>query len=458
VHRELENLIVTPSTTIQKAVEVINVNGMRGVFVCDEEKELVGIIMDSDIRKATLSNMDLEASVKTIMHTSPFVVRSATPLIQRTQEFLNSDKLLAPVVDEAGRVVDYMYIPEMLKGLSAMHSLFPEEADKPVLPPARILVVGGAGYIGSILVEKLLRMGYEVRVLDLLMYDKHTLDRFRDTRMELIRGDCRNDESIKATLEGCDAVVHLGEIVGDPACAVNESMTIETNYAATHKIVDLCMKFGIKRLVFASSCSVYGHNDEEVNEKSGTNPVSLYARCKIESENAIMTSHVEHFIPTILRLATVHGRSYRQRFDLVVNLLSIKAAVEGRIQIFGGQQWRPFISVKDVCQGIISVLHAESEKVRGQVFNLGDSRENYQLIQVGDIIKKLAPEVEVETLTENVDKRNYRVSFEKIKSTLGFTCESNVEDSVRDIISASRDEGLFSDYKDPKYHNILSLK
>ena len=295
--------------------------------------------------------------------------------------------------------------------------------------------------------------------MDLQIYGKESIRILEEYQsFEFIRGDCRDIRVVEKVLENVDAAIHLAEIVGDPACEVNENFTIETNYFATQMIAEQCLKQKISRLIFMSSCSVYGQNDEKVDEDSELNPVSLYARCKIESEKAILSFDHNFLCPTILRLATVHGMSHRQRFDLVVNLLSIKASSEKKIQIFGGQQWRPFISVEDVCLGIITVLHSESKKVKNQIFNLGDSRENYQLSQIGKILKKSIPELDVQTLSDNTDSRNYKVSFEKIKNLLGFSCEFNVSDTIQKIIRAYKDKGEFQNYKESKYHNVLTLK
>jgi len=297
-----------------------------------------------------------------------------------------------------------------------------------------------------------------VRVLDLLLYGKVDLPCLNHRQLEFVRGDCRDETTIKEVLKDVDAVIHLGEIVGDPACAINESFTIETNYAATQMILEECMKSGIKRFVFSSSCSVYGYNDEIVHEGSACNPVSLYARCKIESEKAILSNGYASFCPTILRLATVHGQSYRQRFDLVVNLLTIRAVAEGRITIFGGQQWRPFISVLDICQGILLVLRSEGKCVKNQVFNLGDSRENYRMIEIGEALKSALPEIAVEVQQENVDPRNYRVNFDKVKNMLGFCAEYTISDTISDLVMAYRQKAMFHDHGEAKYHNYLSLK
>ncbi|CAB1057785.1 UDP-glucose 4-epimerase (EC [Olavius sp. associated proteobacterium Delta 1] len=453
--KDLSNIIVPPNATIKKTIEAISINGVRGVFVCDEDQELIGIVMDADIRRAILSNIDLNTSVRTIMNTGPFTISSQMSSDEQKRRLLESTRILAPVVDGKSHVVDCIYLPDFFDDMFWKTQI----TNSRVLPPQKVLVIGGAGYIGSMLVDKLLRMGYLVRVLDLLLYGKESLAAFNgNPNFEFMRGDCREKEIVLRALDGVNAIVHLGEIVGDPACSINEPFTIDTNYSATHMIAETCMREGINRFIFASSCSVYGQSDKKLDEQSELNPISLYARCKIESENAIHSSDYNHFCPTILRLATVHGKSFRQRFDLVVNLLSIKALTSKKIQIFGGQQWRPFVSVLDVCKGIITVMHSESQKVKNQIFNLGDSRENYQLGLIGEIIKDQIPEVEMVVLEDAKDTRNYRVSFEKIKQDLGFTSEYQVADSVKDLVTAYSNENRFRDFKDNKYYNELTLK
>jgi nucleoside-diphosphate-sugar epimerase len=452
-------VVISSKATIRDAIEAIDKNGLLGVFVCDGDGKLDGIVMDKDIRRAMLSNVDPKASVKIIMKTNPCVVDAGLPYDRKKEKLIKSGKILAPIIDEKRCVVDYIFLPEVMDEIYKERTVNDFEESLVVLPPGRVLVIGGAGYIGSVLVKKLLRLGYKVRVLDLLLYGRESVAHFNGEKtFEFIRGDCRDEGVVRQSLEGVEAVIQLGEIVGDPACRISEELTIETNYVATNMVVEQCIHFNIRRFIFTSSCSAYGTNDKEVTEGSELNPVSLYARCKIESEKAILSHNYDHFCPTILRLATVHGISYRQRFDLVVNLLTIQALVEGRIRIFGGEQWRPFVSVKDICEAIVTVLHSPRSVVKGQIFNLGDSRENYQLFQIGNIVKEVIGDVHVEITDDNTDKRNYRVNFDKIKNKLGFSTEYKISDSVGEIVSAYRDENLFCDYKTPKYHNHLSLK
>jgi len=451
----LSEIIILSSATIEEAIKKIDLNGKRGVFICEEDKNLVGIIMDSDIRRLSLKNINLQTSVKTIMKTTPFCIPEDISLKKKKQMLIDSDKVLAPIVNKHGCVVDYLWLDDILEDFRIFTK---ESIDNRILPSQKVLVIGGAGYIGSVLVDKLIRRGYVVRVLDILLYGKDSLQIMQNSNVEFIRGDCRDSDVIKQVLEGIDAVIHLGEIVGDPACDINESFTIETNFSATNMILEQCLKKNVKRLIFASSCSVYGQNNITVVEESTLNPVSLYARCKIESEKVILSYRCEHFCPTILRLATVHGRSFRQRFDLIVNLLTIKAIAEKKIQIFGGEQWRPFISVQDVCLGILSVLQANSVKVENKIFNLGDSRQNFQISQIASFIKRQVLDVEIENPDKISDNRNYNVSFDKIKQELGFTTEFTIEDTIEELTKAYSRDKLFQDYNDPKYYNVRSLK
>ena len=288
----------------------------------------------------------------------------------------------------------------------------------------------------------------------LLYGDDSIKDLYPKEDFDFIHGDCRNMQDVIRSLEGMDAVIHLGEIVGDPACSLNPDFTIEVNYMATRTLAEACSYCDIQRFVFSSSCSVYGVNDEEVDESSALNPVSLYARCKVESERAILSIKDDYFNPVILRLATVYGFSYRPRFDLVINLLTAKAVKEGRIEIHGGEQWRPFVSTNDVSDAIISVLKAETRLVKKQIFNVGSNNQNYKLKDIGVMIKKAWPDVIIDTKKDAPDRRNYKVRFDKISRVLGFNTNTNALDEImkmRDHILNTEDidinDSRFSNYR-----------
>jgi len=348
------------------------------------------------------------------------------------------------------RVVFVLIEREVLRDLGA-------ESRVQVADPRRVLVVGGAGYIGSVLVRKLLARGWRVRVLDRLLYGEESLSELYGQRgFELIQGDFRNVEAVVRAVQGMGAIVHLGAVVGDPACALDEEFTFEVNLAATRMIAEAGKGYGIRRFLFASSCSVYGASDEMLDERSQLAPLSLYSRTKIESERLLLSIMSENFSPVLLRFATVCGMSHRPRFDLVVNLLAAQAKLEGKITIFGGDQWRPFIHVDDVARALMGCLEAPLETVSGEIFNVGSETGNLRLKEVGDVVKKLVPGVEVSTQRGAEDRRNYRVSFQKIERALGFRAQKTVEDAVVESIQAVERRQI-TNYRRPQYSNVKWL-
>jgi nucleoside-diphosphate-sugar epimerase len=320
-----------------------------------------------------------------------------------------------------------------------------------------VLVIGGAGYIGSILVRKLLDRGYNVSVLDALVYgDESIRELYGRNNFELIKNDFRNIEGVVQALQFADAVIHLGAVVGDPACALDERLTLEVNLAATRMIAEAARGFGIERFIFASTCSVYGASDQTSDERSTLNPISLYAQSKIDAEQVLLALNDEGFSPTILRFATIYGLSPRPRFDLVVNVLAARGTVDKRITIFGGDQWRPFIHVDDVATALLRTLEAPLAVVKGQVFNVGSDSQNYRIKDVGALVKDIMPDVEVIQQGEDVDKRNYRVSFAKIRKQLDFQPAHTVPDGIREIHEAIV-AGKIDDYRQARYSNYDSL-
>ncbi len=309
---------------------------------------------------------------------------------------------------------------------------------------APVLVTGGAGYIGSLLVRRLMRLGRPVRVLDSLLYGDEAISELRgEPGFELVVGDFRDEATVADALRGIETVVHLGAIVGDPACALDEDFAIDTNFSATRTIVAACKAAGTQRFVFASTCSVYGASEGELNEESPLNPVSLYANTKIASERHILSERDDVFSPTILRFGTAYGASHRQRFDLVVNLLTAKAVMDGLITIHGGAQWRPFIHVDDIGGAIVCALMAPIVTVAGETFNVGSTEQNFQLGEVGSLIQEVVPESRVVLNQEITDRRNYFVNFEKAKSRLAFTPQRQMRESIEELAIAVRELGSY---------------
>lgn len=295
----------------------------------------------------------------------------------------------------------------------------------------KILVTGGCGYIGSILVRMLLKENYNVVVLDNLSFGKATLNDIKNKNFSLIEGDIRNDKDIEQAIRGVDAVVHLAALVGDPQCAAKPKNAMSSNFDGTIRLVKICKQNGIKKFIYTSTCSVYGCKEEELLiEESKLNPVSLYAWTKLYSERALLALADSNFKPLILRLATVYGKADRTRFDLVVNLLTKKAVTEKKIVLFGADQWRPFIHVEDVARAVLLCL----KKYKGEaIFNVGSTRENYQIRDLGFFIKEVIPAVNIEVMQNPTDKRDYRVSFEKIEKELGFKNTKTVKEGIIEI-------------------------
>jgi nucleoside-diphosphate-sugar epimerase len=324
-------------------------------------------------------------------------------------------------------------------------------------PNDKVLVIGGAGYIGSALIPKLLEKDYHVRVLDLLLFGVEPIAPFLNhPNLEIIQADFRQVDKVVEAMQGVGSVIHLGGIVGDPACSLDEKLTIEVNLMATKMICEVAQGAGVKRFIFASTCSVYGAGDEILDEHSGLRPVSLYARSKIASERVILERMGEGFYPVILRFGTIFGLSGRTRFDLVVNLLTAKAILDGQITVFGGDQWRPFVHVDDAALAIFQSLDAPISKVNGQILNVGGNENNYTIQQVGEIIHRMVPGAEIIIKGTDSDRRNYRVNFNKIHRMLDFKPRWSVESGVRQVIEAFQ-AGKIKDYNKAKYSNVKSL-
>lgn len=320
-----------------------------------------------------------------------------------------------------------------------------------------VLVIGGAGYIGSALLPRLLEAGYRVRLLDLLIYGTEPIQEWLNhPNLEIMQADFRKIEKVVQAMQGMDAVIHLGGLVGDPACSLNEQLTIEINLMATRMIAEVAKGSGVSHFIFASTCSVYGASDEKLDERSELRPVSLYARTKIASERVLLKMGDEHFTPIILRFGTIYGLSGRPRFDLVVNLLAAKAVTEGEITIFGGNQWRPFVHVEDAARAILLALEAPAGLVHNQIFNVGSNEQNYTINQVGEIIQRLVPTARIIHNDENPDRRNYWVNFNKIRDVLGFQPQWTLEQGILQVIEALR-SGKIKDYRDPLYSNVKFL-
>ena len=322
----------------------------------------------------------------------------------------------------------------------------------------KILVVGRCGYIGSTLVERLLNKGKQVLVLDAMHFGDEPLSGVAGhDGLTIIQEDFRNVEALTRSLTGVGTVIHLGGLVGDPACALDPDLTIDVNLTATKLVGEIAKACGVRRFIFASSCSVYGACDDIVDEGAQFNPQSLYARTKVAAEAVLAPLNDDDFAVTCLRFATVYGISGRARFDLVVNLLCAKAVRDGVITVFGPDQWRPFVHVEDVARAVTLVVEAPVDGVAGQAFNVGSDAQNHTLGQVAELINRQVPDAEITVDETFSDTRNYRVSFEKIRTQLGFEAAWTLERGISQVVGVVRSNRV-GHYSLPTYSNVLRLK
>lgn len=322
----------------------------------------------------------------------------------------------------------------------------------------KVLVIGGAGYVGSALVSRLLSSGFRVSVLDAMHFGDGPLSSVAGhPNLTLIREDFRNIAALTRSMKGVGSVIHLGGLVGDPACAVDPEVTVDVNVTATKLVGEIAKASGVKRFIFASSCSVYGACDEIVDEDSRFNPQSLYARSKVASEVVLQALNSKDFAVTRLRFATIYGISGRTRFDLVVNLLCAKAVREDVITVFGPDQWRPFVHVDDVARAIMTTLQAPIDQMAGEAFNVGSDAQNYTLGDAAELIRQQVPQAEIVSDSGAVDRRNYRVCFAKIRTKLGFEPAWTLERGISQVVALVRSNEV-GHYSLPTYSNVLYLK
>jgi nucleoside-diphosphate-sugar epimerase len=327
-----------------------------------------------------------------------------------------------------------------------------------ILKKEKILVIGGAGYLGAVVVDSLVDKGYSVRILDNMIYgDKSLRKHFENENVEITNGDIRHLEIITPSIRDVDAVIHLAAVVGDPASKVRPEQTVETNYLASQVIASACKVGGIKRFIYASTCSVYGVGDAILDESAPLNPVSLYARTKISSEESIMAISDSSFMPTIMRMSTLYGYSPRMRFDLVVNTMTMTAFCEGQITVFGGNQWRPLLNLYDAAEAYLKVLNADLHVVGGKIYNVGSEEQNYRIADVAALVAKgikeqTGKDIPIKIEGENIDVRDYRVSFKKIQNDLDFNVKHTIPEAAGEIWQ-KLDTKEIKDPKQKVYYN-----
>ena len=323
----------------------------------------------------------------------------------------------------------------------------------------KILLVGGAGYVGSVLAEELLERGYAVKILDRLYYGDVGLREIRD-RIELVVADMR--VLPPNLLEDVDAVVNLGGLSNDPTAEYNPEANYEMNTLATQALAEMCRSVGVRRFVFASSCSIYdrgvGNDDKDViqDEETHVEPRAAYSSSKREAEKVLLGMAGDDFCPVILRKGTVYGFSQRMRYDLVVNTFVKFALSRGDLNLhYGGEMWRPLVDVRDAARAYILAIQAPKDIVRGQIFNV--SCRNYRIselaLRVREALRQVGIDPEIHADYGYKGVRSYRVSMQKIEHVLGFRPKVSVEESVTDMVAKIRQYG-YTDFDNPRYYNI----
>ncbi|WP_428425503.1 NAD-dependent epimerase/dehydratase family protein [Methylibium sp.] len=314
-----------------------------------------------------------------------------------------------------------------------------------------VLIVGGAGYVGSVLASLLLNAGAKVTLLDQLLYDngfaiQHLLDH---ERLRFVRGDLRDEATFAQAAKGATDVVLLASLVGDPICKKYPELAVSVNQDGAIRMIESLDKLGVKRFVFTSTCSNYGIHDPATlaDEGSELNPQSLYARTKIDVEQHLLKSTKQaEFCGTVLRIATAYGLSPRMRFDLTVSQFGWELASGAPLLVYDADTWRPYCHIRDISKAIMTVLTAPSERVRGEVFNVGDTSQQFTKRMIVEEIQKHLPGTQVEYRAGDTDPRNYRVSFEKIAQRLGFKCDHSVQTYLPRVVEAVQ-AGIFPDVR-----------
>ncbi|MFC2071629.1 NAD-dependent epimerase/dehydratase family protein [Chloroflexota bacterium] len=322
----------------------------------------------------------------------------------------------------------------------------------------QVLVTGGAGYVGSVLVPKLLEKGYRVKVLDLYLYGENVLDAVKDNpNLEQIKGDIRDRALLERVIPDTDALIHLACISNDPSFELDPQLGKSINYDALFGLIEVSKHCGVKRFVYASTSSVYGIKEEEnVTEDLPLEPLTDYSKYKALGEEVLLREQTPGFTVVVIRPATVCGYSPRLRLDLAVNILTNLAVNTGRITVFGGQQKRPNIHIEDVTDLYVQLLELPDEMVAGKIFNAG--YENHQVSKIAEMVRKVVGREGVEiTTTPTDDNRSYHISSEKIRRELGFEPKHTIEDAVKDLCDAFKGGKIPNPIDDIRYYNLKTM-
>jgi nucleoside-diphosphate-sugar epimerase len=319
----------------------------------------------------------------------------------------------------------------------------------------KIFITGGAGYVGAVLVPHLLKNGYGVTVLDLMIYGENVLP--KHPNLNAVKGDIRDQALLKKLISGHDAVIHLACISNDPSFELNPDLGKSINLDAFRPLVEISKNSGVDRFIYASSSSVYGIKDEpNVHEEMELEPLTDYSQFKADCEKILAEYQADEFTTVTIRPATVCGYSPRQRLDVVVNILTNLAYHKREISVFGGDQLRPNIHIADMVEAYMVLLNADKEKIAGKIFNAG--YENQPVSKIAETVKNVVGEDVKLITTPSNDNRSYHISSKKIKDEIGFETTHTIRDAVEDLCAAFNKGLLPNSLDDEMYFNIKRMQ
>ena len=319
----------------------------------------------------------------------------------------------------------------------------------------KIFITGGSGYVGAVLVLHLIKKGYFVTVLDLMIYGDEVLSSHPD--LNIVKGDIRDKNLLKKLIPGHDAVIHLACISNDPSFELNPELGKSINLDAFQPLVEISKNAGIKRFIYASTSSVYGIKEEsDVHENMELEPLTDYSRFKADCEKILADYQTENFTPVTIRPATVCGYSPRQRLDVIVNILTNLAYHKREITVFGGDQLRPNIHIQDMVEAYMILLTSPKEKIAGAIFNAG--YENKPVKELAGTVKSVVGKDVKLVTTPTDDNRSYHISSRKIKEELGFEATHTIREAVEDLCAAFHKNLLPNSLNDEMYFNIKRMK
>ncbi|MGG4551384.1 NAD-dependent epimerase/dehydratase family protein [Paenibacillus humicus] len=319
-----------------------------------------------------------------------------------------------------------------------------------------ILVTGGAGFVGAELVDALVDRGYYVRVLDWFIYEEYPFKRGKEEKIEILKGDIRDLHTVRQAMNGIDSVIHLAAISNDPSADLDAKLTWQINYEGTINLLTTAKEMGVKRFINASSASVYGINESlNVNESTETKPITCYAETKSQAETRVLSENSSQFTTVSLRPATLVGYSKRLRLDLVANIFTYQAMLNGKITILGGSQKRPLLAIEDMIDIYLELLVAPADLIGGHSFNVSET--NYEVIEIGQMVASLVEKPVEIAIQESNDNRSYHLNSEKIKAVLNWEPSFGIRHSLLKLIR-NFENGNIPDPGNNKYRNIKMMQ